>query len=216
MELRLIEDYVKQILADEATGHDLQHIERVLDNAMRIARAEGVSDERELALIQAAVWLHDVVDDKVVADVEQATAQVQYLLQQAQATPEEQAEILYIIAHQSFSKNLAQRHPLSRAGQIVQDADRLDATGAISIARTFYYGGARGHALYNELPVRDVQTLSLAEYRQNQSVIGHFYEKLFKIKELMNTETGRRLAQERTQFMELFVEQFWDEVKGRK
>ena len=216
MDLAVIEQYARQILQNDATGHDIQHIERVLDNALRIAQREKVVDPQELALIQAAVWLHDVIDDKVVDDVASATRQVQQVLQQAGATLAEQQEILYIIEHQSFSKNLAQRHPLSRAGQIVQDADRLDATGALAIARTFYYGGAKGHMLYNELPVRDVETLSLEEYRENQSVIGHFYEKLFKIKDLMNTATGRRLAQERTQFMELFVTQFWDEIKGRK
>lgn len=107
----------------------------------------------------------------------------------------------------SFSDNLGQKYKLSLEGQIVQDADRLDAIGAIGIARTFYYGGAHGHILYDpEIQPREKMTHD--EYRDNKTVINHFYEKLFKLKDDMNTPLAQKIAVERTEYMKSFVNEF--------
>ena len=212
MELGIIEAFVRQRMAQDKTGHDIQHLERVVANAQRLMAAE--SQPIKTSIVLAAAWLHDVIDDKVTSNPAQARREVAELLIQAGATLPERDAILEIMDRQSFSKNLQERQSLSLEGQIVQDADRLDALGAIGIARAFYYGGSRGHDLYNDLPPRDLSQLSQEDYRQNQSSLAHFDEKLLKLADLMNTASGRALAQERTAFMHQYLAQFWAEIKG--
>ena len=212
MELGIIEAFVRQRMAQDKTGHDIQHLERVVANAQRLMAAE--SQPIKTSIVLAAAWLHDVIDDKVTSHPAQARREVAELLIQAGATLPERDAILEIMDRQSFSKNLQERQSLSLEGQIVQDADRLDALGAIGIARAFYYGGSRGHDLYNDLPPRDLSQLSQEDYRQNQSSLAHFDEKLLKLADLMNTASGRALAQERTAFMRQYLAQFWAEIKG--
>ena len=212
MELGIIEAFVRQRMAQDKTGHDIQHLERVVANAKRLMAAE--SQPIKTSIVLAAAWLHDVIDDKVTSNPAQARREVAELLIQAGATLPERDAILEIMDRQSFSKNLQERQSLSLEGQIVQDADRLDALGAIGIARAFYYGGSRGHDLYNDLPPRDLSQLSQEDYRQNQSSLAHFDEKLLKLADLMNTASGRALAQERTAFMRQYLAQFWAEIKG--
>ena len=212
MELGIIEAFVRQRMAQDKTGHDIQQLERVVANAQRLMAAE--SQPIKTSIVLAAAWLHDVIDDKVTSNPAQARREVAELLIQAGATLPERDAILEIMDRQSFSKNLQERQSLSLEGQIVQDADRLDALGAIGIARAFYYGGSRGHDLYNDLPPRDLSQLSQEDYRQNQSSLAHFDEKLLKLADLMNTASGRALAQERTAFMRQYLAQFWAEIKG--
>ena len=212
MDLGIIEAFARQRIAQDKTGHDVQHLERVVANAQRLMVAE--SQPVKTSIVLAAAWLHDVIDDKVTSNPAQARREVAELLIQAGATLPERDTILEIMDRQSFSKNLQEKQSLSLEGQIVQDADRLDALGAIGIARTFYCGGSRGHDLYNDLPPRDVSQLSQEDYRQNQSSLAHFDEKLLKLADLMNTASGRALAQERTAFMRQYLAQFWAEIKG--
>ena len=212
MDLGIIEAFVRQRMAQDKTGHDIQHLERVVANAQRLMVAE--SQPIKTSIVLAAAWLHDVIDDKVTSNPAQARREVAELLIQAGATLPERDAILEIMDRQSFSKNLQERQSLSLEGQIVQDADRLDALGAIGIARTFYYGGSRGHDLNNDLPPRDLSQLSQEDYRQNQSSLAHFDEKLLKLADLMNTASGRALAQDRTAFMRQYLAQFWAEIKG--
>ena len=190
MDLGIIEAFVRQRMAQDKTGHDIQHLERVVANAQRLMVAE--SQPIKTSIVLAAAWLHDVIDDKVTSNPAQARREVAELLIQAGATLPERDAIL----------------------EIVQDADRLDALGAIGIARTFYYGGSRGHDLYNDLPPRDLSQLSQEDYRQNQSSLAHFDEKLLKLADLMNTASGRAIAQDRTAFMRQYLAQFWAEIKG--
>ena len=212
MDLKIIETFARQRMAQDKTGHNIQHLERVVANAQRLMAAE--SQPIKTSIVLAAVWLHDIIDDKVTSNPAQARREVAELLIQAGATLPERDAILEIMDRQSFSKNLQERQSLSLEGQIVQDADRLDALGAIGIARTFYYGGSRGHDLSNDLPPRDLSQLSQEDYRQNQSSLAHFDEKLLKLADLMNTASGRALAQERTAFMRQYLAQFWAEIKG--
>ena len=139
MDLGIIEAFARQRMAQDKTGHDIQHLERVVANAQRLMVAE--SKPIKTSIVLAAAWLHDVIDDKVTSNPAQARREVAELLIQAGATLPERDTILEIMDRQSFSKNLQERQSLSLEGQIVQDADRLDALGAIGIARTFYYGG---------------------------------------------------------------------------
>ena len=212
MDLKIIETFARQRMAQDKTGHNIQHLERVVANAQRLIAAE--SQPIKTSIVLAAAWLHDIVDDKVTTNPAQARREVAELLIKAGATLPERDAILEIMDRQSFSKNLQERQSLSLEGQVVQDADRLDALGAIGIARTFYYGGSRGNDLYNDLPPRDLSQLSQEDYRQNQSSLAHFDEKLLKLADLMNTASGRALAQERTAFMHQYLAQFWAEIKG--
>lgn len=201
--------WVKEKLAHDYSGHDWDHIQRVHRNALLIAKDVEV----DVLVIELAALLHDAVDEKLFLDVEQAYRDVRALLEQFAITTEQSEHVITILRGISFKGG--QQPPLkTMEGHIVQDADRLDAIGAIGVARTFTYGGSKGHRMYDEeLAVRDHMTAE--EYRKNESTpIHHFYEKLLKLKDLMNTDKGRELAEERHAFMEQFLQQFLKEWNG--
>lgn len=202
--------YMIQTLGQDQTGHSVDHIKRVVHLARKIAQAE----QQPLFMPLFAATLHDVIDPKLFSQPEQARQALTAFLNQIQLPPIAQQTLWAIIDHMSFRKNLAQPQKLSLAGQIVQDADRLDAIGAIGIARTFYYGGHFGEPMYDPaVPPR--QHLTATEYAQgNSTVINHFYEKLLTLARQMNTPTGQRLAAERQQFMTTFLARFKAEWQG--
>ena len=210
MDLEAIKGFAKAILKEDATGHDWQHALRVEANAQKIYPPE--LKKEEVDIIRAASWLHDTIDEKLAATQRQDVATIEKLLLNNGATREQTSQTLFIMQNLSYSKNLEQKIDLSLLGQIVQDADRLDAIGAIGIARAFYYGGSQGEALYNEEKARTVADLTSENYRDNSSVLNHFYEKLLLLKEQMNTEAGRQEAERRTKFMEQFITQFYREI----
>lgn len=181
-------DYAGALFERAGGSHDLDHTLRVYENAMKIAERE-LSCDRDLAALEAL--LHDVDDHKLFSTENHANARA--FLEQ-QGVPRERIErICRDIASVSFSKNRG-RKPETPEGRIVQDADRLDAMGAVGIARTFAYGGEKGR------PLKDS--------------VSHFHEKLLLLKELMNTETGRALAEERHAFMLSFLEELEKETGG--
>ncbi|WP_404466409.1 HD domain-containing protein [Planococcus rifietoensis] len=199
---------VKSIYEQFDASHDWQHIERVLENARHIAQAEG----GDLAMIELTVLLHDVSDPKYKkagADPEQE------ILQQLELTDKERSDIRSIIRTVSF-KGGTNEEPQSIEGRIVRDADRLDAIGAIGIARAFAYGGAKGRKLYDRNEqARTAMTEN--EYRNGDtSTVTHFYEKLLLLKELMVTDSGKQMAEERHRFMLSFLEQLQNETDGKK
>ncbi|WP_332633038.1 HD domain-containing protein [Halalkalibacter flavus] len=198
--------WVKDQLANEKTGHDWYHIKRVTKQAQEIAEIEGAD---ELIVILAALT-HDLIDDKVVESEEQGVKNVDDWLIKIGTTEEQRQHILTIITTMSF-KGGTNKPVTTLEAQVVQDADRLDAIGAIGVARTFVYAGSKGDPMYDPtLFVRE--TLTVDEYRNGRSsAIGHFYEKLLKLKDLMNTKEGKVRALERHQFLEGFLEQFLDE-----
>lgn len=209
--IALIEDYVMTVLACERTGHDYAHISRVVYHAKQLAVAEGLN-ARETFLVHVAALLHDVVDDKVVSDLKQAECEVLSHLETIGLDLAERENIWHSITHLSYRKQLDHSQVLSHIGQIVQDADRLDAIGAIGIARAFYYGGAKGHALTSITPPRNKATLTAANYREETSVVNHFHEKLLHLEGLMNTLSGKALARQRTQFMRDYLAQLDQEL----
>lgn len=199
---------VKSIYEQFDASHDWQHIERVLENARHIAQAEG----GDLALIELAVLLHDVSDPKYKKAGEDPEEEI---LLQLELSDKERSDIRSIIRTVSF-KGGTNEEPQSIEGRIVRDADRLDAIGAIGIARAFAYGGAKGRKLYN----RDEQArtaMTESEYRSGDtSTVTHFYEKLLLLKERMVTDSGKQMAEERHRFMLSFLEQLQNETDGKK
>ncbi|TSB44731.1 HD domain-containing protein [Alkalicoccobacillus porphyridii] len=198
--------WVQEQLADDLTGHDWYHIKRV--TALGRYLLKGTEANSNVVILSCL--LHDLADDKVV-ESEEAGRQliVEWLITHhvAQDTID---HIISIISTMSFKGGNGV--PMETIeGQIVQDADRLDALGAIGIARTFTYSGHKQQAMYNpELSTRE--NMSVSEYRQGtSSAVHHFYEKLFKLPELMNTQKARILANERADFMKKYLEQFYSE-----
>ncbi|WP_261133631.1 HD domain-containing protein [Bacillus sp. Marseille-Q3570] len=207
-----IEQLVKEKLKDDHTGHDWDHIERVRSLALRIGKNEGA----DLMVCELAVLLHDLIDDKLVEDEDEALQEVTRVLENEDLQQEVIKHIVEIITTMSFSKS-SEKGMRTLEGKVVQDADRLDALGAIGIARTFMFAGAKGEAMHQaHLPPR-TEPMTKEEYRHGESTaINHFYEKLFKLKSLMNTETGVKLAEERHRYMEGFIEQFLADWEGIK
>lgn len=208
VQLLEIENYAKKILLDDQTGHSVDHMRRVVKNSKTIHDVEG----GDLFFILAGAYLHDVLDDKVVSDVAQEKVALTHFLKSLPRSDDDVTRLFEIIEHVSFSQQLERKADvvLSKEAKIVQDADRLDALGAIGIGRTFYYGGSKGHEMYNPL-YAPRETMTKKEYRMNQSVIHHFYEKLFKLPQMMHTNTAKTLAKRKVQLMEDFVAAFLED-----
>lgn len=205
------EKYAKTVLERDRSGHDWWHIHRVVHTARKIAAEEGANQ----FVCQLAALLHDVADEKLHEDpVKAKEVLVSWLMENVEDRGIV-SHVLEIIDTMSF-KGGSQPPMRTLEGKVVQDADRLDAIGAIGIARTFAYAGAKGDLIYDpDLSPRD--HLTPEEYRKGRSTsINHFYEKLLKLKDLMNTNYGKRMAEERHKFMERFLEQFYEEWEGNK
>lgn len=210
--LEQLQTYANKVAAFDHSGHASDHIQRVVANVKRLLAKMPAADP---TIALAAAMLHDTYDDKLVADVAAARRQTQAQLAKAGATAIQQTAVLTIIDHMGFKANLAGHQKLSLEGELVQDADRLDALGAIGIARAFMYGGAHGSKMYDpELPPR--QSLDATSYRQGEStVLNHFEEKLFKLVGQMNTPAGKIVAEQRTAVMRRFVAEFLLEFQGK-
>lgn len=201
-----IVEFLNDELGVDSSGHSIDHALRVYRLAKAITKQEG-GNER-VTLIAALV--HDVIDEKLFDDVFSQKAKLFLFLQMIGCSQSELEQIFYIIENISYKGGNGEPVKTLEA-QIVQDADRLDAIGAIGIGRTFMYGGSRGSKMYDEeINVMDFE--NEAAYRAHQgTVINHFHEKLFKLKDSMNTEVAKEMAQERHEFMELFVKEFMKE-----
>jgi uncharacterized protein len=200
--------FVKKELAGAESGHDWWHIFRVWKQAVRIAERE----KADLFVINIGALLHDIADAKFHDGDETVGPKKAEKFLQSQNLPKEIiSKILNIIRFVSFKNRDEKPADDSLALQIVQDSDRLDALGAIGIARAFSYGGFKNREMYNpDIPYK--QGMSSAEYKKSKSTtINHFYEKLLLLKEMMHTKTGKQLAAERHRFMEQFLKEFYAE-----
>jgi uncharacterized protein len=210
--LRQTADHVRSLLDGDSSGHDWWHIERVRAAALQIGRDEGA----DLFIVELAALLHDVADWKFHGGDDTAGPQAARAWLAGLAVDDETIEhVAEIVATLSF-KGAGVPTPMRTVeGQVVQDADRLDALGAVGIARTFAYGGHAGQAMHDpELAPNAHQ--SFAQYKsQRTTSINHFHEKLLLLKDRMNTATGRRLAEGRHAYMLQFLEQFDNEWHGR-
>lgn len=212
MKVEAIKDYVCEITSQEFSGHDYLHLERVLQNAELLMQSE---EGFKRDVIVTAVLLHDLIDEKLTNNINEMIDEIRIKMREWGLTDDERAEVLDIITHMSFAKNLEQHHVLNLDGEIVQDADRLDALGAIGIGRAFTYGGHANNLMYN--PNEAVrENMTSAEYRQHSTVINHFHEKLLKLEGEMNTATAKKLAARRTAFMRFYLDEFTAEINGDK
>jgi len=201
-------NFVQQELANAEGGHDWFHIERVYKNALVIAEGEDVN----LEIVALGALLHDIADAKFhQGDETVGPKKAQQFLQQQNVEPAIIEHVIKIIEHISFKGGNFQQQFHSKELAIVQDADRLDALGAIGIARTFNYGGFKNRKLYDP-SIAPKLNMTKEEYKKGENpTINHFYEKLLLLKDRMNTKKAKQIAQERHLFMEKFLEQFYAE-----
>ena len=202
-------EYVKETLADAEGGHNWYHIERVWKMALHIRKLEG---EGDLLTIDLAALLHDISDAKFNGGDEEKGEKMacDFLSSMGLDAPRTE-HIRKIIKYVSFKGGFPQDQISTMEFRIVQDADRLDAIGAIGIARAFNYGGFKNRPLHD--PEKDLQEYkdSKAYHKSDAPTINHFYEKLLKLKDLMNTKSGKQMARERHQYMLDFLDQFYRE-----
>ena len=208
-----IKKYVQEVCKNDSTGHDWWHIERVYKNAMLINKKEQANE----FIITIIVLMHDLYDHKfyngnIAEKLEETLKQLQIY---EYISRDDIQNIIYSCANLGFSSNIAEKKELSHEGRIAQDADRLDAIGAIGIARTFAYGGKKGNLIYDP---NSNELVDKKEYNEkgSKTSISHFYDKLLKIKNFMNTETAKEIAIERHNFLEYFLKEFLDEWNGSK
>ena len=202
-------EYVRSLTADDATGHGAFHALRVARTARRIAEREGADGD----VAELAALLHDADDEKLFPGKGESLENARRFLSGEGIPPELRDRICRIIGQVSF-KGSDSVVPDTPEGRCVQDADRLDAIGAIGIARCFAYGGAKGRAIYDpaEPPA---EHMDAEAYRNRKShSVNHFHEKLLLLKDMMTTRTGRELAEHRHRFMEAFLEEFQAEWDG--
>ena len=207
------EKFVKVQLEKEGTGHDWWHIDRVRNNVKIICKSE----KADWFVVALAVLLHDVGDRKVINKENDDYSIAENFLKRQKVESDVIEQVMFVIKNMSFSNSLGKKKVKNSIEfQVVQDADRLDALGAIGIARAFAYGGSKARAIYD--PTEKARKInSTANYHKpSNSTLHHFYEKLFRLKNLMNTKTARRIADKRHKYMQKYVTQFLSEWEGKK
>lgn len=202
--------FVRRTLQEAEGGHDWWHIHRVWNNAKLIAKTE----QADLLTVELAALLHDIADSKFHNGNEEiGPLTAATFLKSIDIDDHVIEHVTQIIRHMSFKAGFDERMFYTTEMGIVQDADRLDAIGAIGIARTFSYGGFKGREIYNP-EIEPNLNMTKAEYKSSTAPsINHFYEKLLLLKDKMNTITGKQLAQQRHDFMLTYLDQFYTECK---
>ena len=205
--------FVKEKLENAEGGHDWFHIERVYKNAILIARNEDC----DLDVVKLGALLHDIADSKFHdGDETVGPKMARAFLEKENVEEKTIQHIINIIENISFKGGNFEKKFHSKELEIVQDADRLDAIGAIGIARTFNYGGFKNRAIYKPAIAPNLN-MSKEEYKNSEApTLNHFYEKLLMLKDKMNTVTGKKIALERHKYMENFLSQFYAEWEGEK
>lgn len=202
--------FIKERFENDYSGHDYYHSIRVYNLATSICKKENAN----LEIVQLAALLHDVDDYKLFGGNAGTYSKAEAFLKENKISDKKIRFICDIISSISF-KGTDTQIPQSKEGKVVQDADRLDAIGAIGITRTFAYGGSKNRPIYvpNEKPKVN---MSFEEYsKSNGTSINHFYEKLLRLKDLMNTITAKKMAESRHKYMEEFLVEFFDEWDGK-
>lgn len=204
--------FVKGIFAYDCSGHDYHHTMRVYRLAMQIAEQENA----DMLIVQLAALLHDVDDVKLSPETHEAKKNAVGFMKNNGVDDKVIASVCKIIDEVSFA-GIDSVVPSTIEGKCVQDADRLDAMGAIGIARAFAYGGSKGRRIHDP-DIKPMTNMNKADYHQNHNStsINHFYEKLLLLKDMMNTETAKKMAMHRQAVMEDFLEEFMAEWEGEK
>jgi uncharacterized protein len=207
-----IANSVKEKCQHDSSGHDWWHIQRVWN----LSKLIGKNEKADLHLIELAALLHDLDDWKLSSVNQESLPNARMILKENEVTSEIVEKVVTIINEVSFKGAGVDTVPSSLEAMVVQDADRLDAIGAIGIARTFAYGGHKNQPLHNP-DLKPTLHKNFDEYKNTRtSTINHFYEKLLLLKDRLNTKTAKDLALKRHQFMEQFLEQFYAEWNGEK
>lgn len=196
IQLKAIKKYVYHLFHDDVTGHDYYHMERVAKTAKEIAQYENAN----VFICEMAAWVHDVGDKKLTANPAQSLKDLNEFLFEIDMEENEVMQVNQAIKDISFSKG--NRTPVTLEGKVVQDADRIDALGAIGIARTFAYGGANSQLIYDPS-------------QEEETSIQHFYDKLLQLKDSFNTSKGKEFAENRHEFMVSFLKQFHEEWNAK-
>lgn len=207
-------DFSRQKLKNEEGGHDWFHTLRVYNNAMHIAKGEHVN----MLIVGLSALLHDIADSKFHDGDETVGPKIaREFLFEIKVDSAIIEHVVNIIENMSFKQSFKSKQSFhSKELEIVQDADRLDAIGAIGIARCFNYGGYRNRKIFDPA-VKPNLNMTKEEYKHSTApTINHFYEKLLLLKNKMNTETARRIAEKRHRFMELYLDQFYAEWDGKR
>lgn len=200
-------DFVKEKLYGEGSGHDWFHIERVYN----LAKFIGEKENADLFIVEMTALLHDIDDWKFSDGTETNTTVTENFLNSIDVSKDDINKIISIIKTMSFKGGVVDSTQISIEGKVVQDADRLDAIGAIGIARTFAYGGSKERPIYDP-SVAPINFESLEQVKNLENhTVNHFYEKLLKLKDLMNTKTAKEIAKKRHEFMESFLDEFYSE-----
>ncbi len=211
--IAITKDYVMTTLSDAEGGHDWWHIYRVWQNAKLICQTEKV----DRYVVELAALLHDIADPKFHdGDEEIGPKTARVHLENIKVSKEVIDHVVNIILHMSYKNSLESKKWSSPEMEVVQDADRLDAIGAIGIARAFNYGGFKNRSLYDPA-IKPNLNMSKEEYKNSTApTINHFYEKLLLLKDKMNTSSAKQIAAQRHTFMEEYLNQFYAEWKGQK
>lgn len=200
-------EFVKKELSNDFTGHNFMHIERVVNNAKYLIKHEGGNE----LIIITACYLHDLIDTKLFDDIEEQKLKIRHLLAENRYRPSEIDEIIEIIERVSFSKgNIDECNNLNL--EIVRDADRLDALGAIGIIRTIEYGNSKKRLFYDDENLKKDEN-GISFNNSTNTSLSHFYDKLLELKDYMHTYTAKKMALKRHEFLLLFLEEFYDEIK---
>lgn len=204
--------YVKKMLSDDCSGHDYHHTMRVYRLAMQIAERENA----DMLTVQLAALLHDVDDVKLSPETHETKKNAVGFMKNNGVDDKVIDSVCKIIDEVSFA-GIDSVEPSTIEGKCVQDADRLDAMGAIGVARTFAYGGSKGRKIYDP-DIKPLTNMNKTDYRQNHNStsINHFYEKLLLLKDMMNTETAKKKAEHRQAVMEDYLEEFMSEWEGER
>ena len=211
--LKKTEEYVKTKLYGEGSGHDWWHIYRVRKLALRIAKEE---DDIDLFVVELAALLHDIADWKFnEGNASIGSKKTKEWLEKNAVDEKTISHVCSIVEEVDFKGVGVESRPETREGMIVQDADKLDAIGAIGIARTFTYGGHKNREIYNP-EIKPKKHKTFEEYKRSTGpTINHFYEKLLLLRDRMNTETAKKIAEKRHKFMEEFLDRFFEEWEGK-
>ena len=204
--------YVKQIFADDCSGHDYYHTMRVYRLAIQIAEHENA----DMLIVQLAALLHDVDDVKLSPETHDTKKNAVRFMKNSGVDDKVIASVCKIIDEVSFA-GIDSVVPSTIEGKCVQDADRLDAMGAVGIARAFAYGGSKGRRIYDP-DIKPMTKMNKADYHQNHNStsINHFYEKLLLLKDMINTESAKKMAEHRQAVMEEYLVEFLAEWEGEK
>jgi uncharacterized protein len=204
-------EYIRQEFGDDSSGHDWWHIYRVWKNAISICKHE----QADLFIVQLAALLHDLDDWKFNESEDETPQRAKAWMQSCGIDPQSIETVCEIIMHVSYKGAQVENKMNSLEGFIVQDADRLDAIGAIGIGRAFAYGGYKNRPMYDPETSNQMHA-SFEQYKNSKSAtINHFYEKLLLLKDMMNTAAAKKIAEQRHEIMLRFLDQFMNEWEGR-